>query len=146
MSWEQIRPVALGVPFRDDEILLARHHDEVAELEFYRPLGGGVEFREESHVGVRREFQEELGTDVTVTDRLGTFENIFEFRGTPGHEVVFLYEVELQNDMYYEQDAFQAIEGTGETFPARWKPISDFEGKDSDTLYPDGVLEHVRPD
>lgn len=146
MSWEQIRPVALGVPFHDDEVLLARHHDEVADQTFYRPLGGGVKFREESSVGVRREFQEELGCDVTVTDHIATFENIFEFRGTPEHEIVFLYEVDLLDDAYYGQDAFEATEGTGETFPVRWKPLSDFEGTHSETVYPTGVLELLRAD
>lgn len=64
MSWERIRPVALGVPFRNEhEVLLARHHDDVANHDFYRPLGGGVEFGEPSEEAVRREFQEELGVD-----------------------------------------------------------------------------------
>lgn len=166
MSWEQIRPVALGVPFRDDEILVARYRDEgvVSKDEeprdtrtaseasregqtFYRPLGGGVEFGEGSDVGVRREFQEELGVDVSVTRRLATVENIFEYRGTPGHEVVFLYEVELEDDRYYQQDAFEAVEGNGETFPVRWKPVSGFtEDPDEadDLLYPTGILEHVQ--
>lgn len=144
MSWERIRPVALGVPFRaDGEILLARHYDDVADTEFYRPLGGGLEFGEHSDVCVRREFQEELGTDVDVGNRIATFENVFEFRGTAGHEVVFLYEVAFDDDAYYEQDAFEAVEGTGEVFPVRWKPIADFSGDDADVLYPEGVLTAV---
>lgn len=144
MSWERIRPVALGIPFRDDdEILVARHYDEVADTEFYRPLGGGLEFGERSDVGVRREFQEELGIDVVVEDRIAAFENVFEFRGTDGHEVVFLYEVAFEDDTYYEQDAFEAVEGNGEVFPVRWKPLADFSGEDSDVLYPDGLLTAV---
>lgn len=144
MSWERIRPVALGIPFREnDEILVARHYDEVADTEFYRPLGGGLEFGEYSDVGVRREFQEELGADVVVKDRIAAFENVFEFRGTAGHEVVFLYEVAFEDDAYYEQDAFEAVEGTGEVFPVRWKPLADFSGDDADVLYPDGVLNAV---
>lgn len=144
MSWERIRPVALGIPFRDDgEILVARHYDEVAETEFYRPLGGGLEFGERSEAAVRREFQEELGTDVDVVDRIATIENVFEFRGTDGHEVVFLYEVTFEHDTYYEQDAFEAVEGDGEVFPVRWKPLCDFSGEGADVVYPDGVLSAV---
>lgn len=146
MSWERIRPVALGVPFRGDDILLARHYDDVAGHEFYRPLGGGLEFGEQSAVGVRREFQEELGVDVTVEDRIATFENIFEFRGNDGHEVVFLYEVSVEDARYYEQDAFEAVEGNGEVFPVRWKSLTDFTGPDADRLYPDGILEHLDND
>ena len=146
MSWERIRPVALGLPFRDDEILVARHYDEVADTEFYRPLGGGLEFGERSDAGVRREFQEELGTDVAVEGRLAAFENVFEFRGTPGHEVVFLYEVTFEDDTYYEQDAFEAIEGNGEVFPVRWKPVQDFIDPGADVLYPDGILEELTSD
>mgnify|MGYP000601519122 CR=1 FL=1 len=84
MSWERIRPVALGVPFREAEILVGRHRDDTAGQTFYRPHGG-VEFGEESHVGVRREFQEELGVDVSVPRQLATVENIFEFEGTHAH-------------------------------------------------------------
>ena len=144
MSWERIRPVGLGVPFRNgDEILVAQHYDDVADQEFYRPLGGGVEFGEQSDVCVRREFQEELGTDVEVGDRIAAFENVFEFRGTACHEVVFLYEVTLENDSYYEQDAFEAVEGNGEVFPVRWKPVSDFTAPAGDVLYPDGIHDAI---
>lgn len=144
MSWERIRPVSLGVPFRAaDEILVARHYDEVADTEFYRPLGGGLEFGEQSEVAVRREFQEEIGTDVVVEDRIATFENVFEFRGTDGHEVVFLYEVSFADDSYYERDTFEAVEENGEGFPVRWKPLSAFSGADADVLYPEGLLNAV---
>lgn len=147
MSWERIRPVALGLPFRENgEILVARHYDEVAEMEFYRPLGGGLEFGEHSDAGVRREFQEELGTDVAVEERIAAFENVFEFRGEAGHEVVFLYRVAFEDDAYYEQDAFEAVEGNGEVFPVRWKPLSDFTGDDADVLYPDGIQDALTSD
>jgi|GEM_PF-2590789 len=61
--------------------------------------------------------------------------------------MVFLYEVEHEDDSYYEQDAFEVIEGNGETFPVRWKPVSGFTSDPDgarDLLYPTGILEHVR--
>ena len=44
MSWQNVRPVALAVVQRDEEVLLAEHHDLDEDYWFYRPLGGAIEF------------------------------------------------------------------------------------------------------
>lgn len=61
-----IRVVALGVVYRDGEVLAARHRDPEMSDPFYRPIGGGVEFGEHSREPVVREFAEEL--DATFLD------------------------------------------------------------------------------
>ena len=41
-----IRPIAICVLRRHDEILVIEGRDESRDLTFYRPLGGGIEFGE----------------------------------------------------------------------------------------------------
>jgi 8-oxo-dGTP pyrophosphatase MutT (NUDIX family) len=40
--------------------LVAHGHDSVKSEDFYRPLGGGIEFGELSEAALRREIKEEL--------------------------------------------------------------------------------------
>ncbi|WP_267640295.1 NUDIX hydrolase [Haloarchaeobius amylolyticus] len=138
MSWRDIRPTALGLIWRDDELLLQRY--DAAET-FYRPLGGGLEFGEQARDALVREFHEELDREVVPRDRVGVLENVFTFEGTPGHEVVFVFEAEFADDGAYEQETFEGVEDDGSgTFTASWEPVSRFvEG--SATLYPDGVVD-----
>ena len=112
MSWRDIRPVAVGVAFRNrgEEILLSRLRDEVADETFYRPIGGGIEFGELSDEALVREFREELSVEVTEYDRIDTLENTFEFRGERGHEIWFLYEVSFAESWPYERDEFECVE------------------------------------
>jgi ADP-ribose pyrophosphatase YjhB (NUDIX family) len=79
MSWRDIRPVAVGVPRRGDEVLLSRLRDEKADETFYRPIGGAVEFGELSDEALVREFREELSVEVEACDLLDTLEDTFTF-------------------------------------------------------------------
>ena len=72
MSWRDIRPVAVGVAFRNrgEEVLLSRLRDEVTDETFYRPVGGGIEFGESSDEALVREFREELSEVVVYPESL----------------------------------------------------------------------------
>jgi ADP-ribose pyrophosphatase YjhB (NUDIX family) len=137
----EIRPLALCLfrRARDDALLLAPGYDHVKEERFYRPLGGGIEFGERAEEAARREIREELGTEVDGLRLIGTFENIFIYRGEPGHELIWLYEGRLADASMYEREVIPADEG-GAPFEAAWVPLTDFlSGKYP--LYPDGLLE-----
>lgn len=138
-SWREIRPVAVGVPRRGDEILLAEHHDSVAEETFYRPVGGGMAFGESSEETVVRELREELEVTVTDARQVATRERTFEFEGERGHEIWFLYEIEIAEDWPYEREEFTAYE-----------PELDFEFRvcwlsndelDESIVYPEDLTE-----
>jgi len=73
----QIRLLVLGLIRSGDRILLAQGYDPVKQETFYRALGGGVDFGESSYDALKREFQEEIKTELTNIKYLGCIENIF---------------------------------------------------------------------
>src|SRR5437867_2575956 len=87
----QIRHVAICVFSNLNRILVAPGYDDVKNERFFRPLGGAVEFGEAAEEALRREIREELGLEIQNVVRLGVVENRFEYRGQPGHEVVFVF-------------------------------------------------------
>jgi len=141
MSWRDIRPVAVGVPRRGDEVLLSRLRDETVEETFYRPIGGAVEFGELSDEALVREFREELSVAVTDYDHVDTLESTFTFQGNEGHEIWFLYEVAFAEDWPYEREEFEGREPElDETYPAEWVPLDRLSEL---TVYPDNLAELV---
>mgnify|MGYP000053043301 CR=1 FL=1 len=137
MSWRDIRPVALGIARRGDEVLLSRLHDEAADETFYRPIGGGVEFGEQSDQALAREFEEELDLEVVDETHLATLERTFTFNGNEGHEITFLYEVSFAESWPYDREEFQGEETElEETYRAFWKPLDEL---DDMTVYPEAL-------
>jgi 8-oxo-dGTP pyrophosphatase MutT (NUDIX family) len=137
-----IRPVAICILRRDDEILVVEARDETEDLTFYRPLGGGIEFGERSDDAVRREFQEEIGAELDEPNLLTIFENLFEFEGKESHEIVFVYEATFADPDLYDRETFVVTEETG-TLPGVWRPLADFD-MTTTPLYPAGLLELLR--
>ncbi len=143
MKKKRIRPLAICVFLNNDRILVHQGYDELKKEYFYRPLGGGIEFGESSIDTICRELMEELNVEV---DRgslkyLGTLENIFEFNGIPGHEIIMIYDGALKNSGLYEQTAIVGKEAD-EEIQAVWKSIDDF-GVGKSILYPTGLLSLV---
>ena len=72
---------------------------------------------------------------------LGTLENIFVFNGTPGHEIVLVYDGVLKDAKLYDQAVIEGIETEAdESFKAVWKGLDEF-GEGKSILYPTGLLE-----
>lgn len=139
-SWRDIRPVALGVVRRDDDLLVFEYYDETADETFYRPPGGGLQFGETAADAIAREFDEELGWAVAVGERLAVLENIFTFDGTRGHEYDLVFEVTSEDDAVYDREEFVATETDGSEYRVCWKALTDFRGESAPPLYPDGLL------
>ena len=137
----RIRPIAICVFLKNNRILVAEGYDPIKQQTFYRPLGGGIEFGETSTDTVRRELKEELNVEVGELRYLGTLENIFVFNGTPGHEIVMVYDGALVDSGLYEQAVIEGIEAEiNESFHAIWKSLDEF-GEGKSILYPTGLLE-----
>ncbi|MCP4537032.1 MAG: NUDIX domain-containing protein [Chloroflexi bacterium] len=139
MDPTRIRPLALGIIWRGDELLVCKFYDSVKGDIFYRPLGGCIEFGEHGHEAVRREFREELNVELVEIRYLVTMENIFTYQGKQGHEIVLLYEATLSDPSFYERKAIEVNEG-GQVLTAYWMPWHKFLAG-GPPLYPNGLPE-----
>jgi ADP-ribose pyrophosphatase YjhB (NUDIX family) len=137
-----IRVLAVGIAWRDDEFLVGRGYDPVKDESFFRPLGGAIEFGERSRDAVRREFREELGTEIDVGERIWVTESIFEWNGQAGHEVVFVYDIVFRDERMYEGATVEGLEGDT-PFEASWVTLESLASGDA-PLYPEGLLGILR--
>ncbi|TPG75746.1 NUDIX hydrolase [Pseudomonas arsenicoxydans] len=142
MTPPRIRPVALCIFHHDGKILLSEAHDPIKNRPFFRPIGGGIEFGETSAQAIEREVQEELGLAITDVRLLGTLENIFTYAGTPGHEIVQIYDAKFVDVSVYALPHLDGQETDGATFTAKWLAWEGFT--DDAPLVPDGLYELLK--
>ena len=136
----RIRVITIAIIRRADEILVFEGYDHVKGETFYRPLGGGIEFGEPSIEALRREFREEINTELTDLHYLTTLENIFTVYDQPGHEFIVIYAAEFADPVLYEKEIIVGFEDNGDRFKALWMPLNDFRAG-MYPLYPTGLLE-----
>ena len=115
-----------------------RGHDGGRGQDFHRLLGGHVELGERTEVAVVREIAEELGATLLEPRLLGVLENIYEFEGEPGHEVVFVYAGHLaEGDVVPPEGA--TYHDNGDPIHVEWRSLAD--PPPGVPLYPDGLTE-----
>ncbi|MFR3182040.1 MAG: NUDIX hydrolase [Clostridia bacterium] len=102
-KFKEIRPIVLGIVKRDNKILVSKGYDKIKNETFYRSIGGGIEFLENSKDALEREFKEELNIDINVGDFLGISENIFTYNGRNAHELILFYNVDISDSNYKEK-------------------------------------------
>lgn len=132
-----VRNLAVGLPARGEHILASAGGDRSTGAEFCRAIGGGIDFGETAAQALRREFEEELGFEVTPTLLLGVLENLFEFEGARGHEIVHVYAVASSQIDALSLDAELTILDNGNS--VRWYTRSQFAERNP-PLYPEGIL------
>jgi ADP-ribose pyrophosphatase YjhB (NUDIX family) len=108
---------------RNGKILATEGLDDVKNEKFYRLIGGGVHFCELSTDALKREVREELETELENITFLYAFENVFTYRGNPGHEIVFLYSAEMVRKELYGKEEIPIADHP--SVIAKWVPISD---------------------
>lgn len=138
---QNIRAIALGLPFRENRVLLSAVTRDDGTVTGWRPLGGGIEFGESAQDALRRELFEELEAEARMVRRLGIIENIFTHEDETGHEIVFLFEVELLSPGLAAAEEFVLEDGPFRDLVA-WKPLADFHSA-KERLLPDGLLPLV---
>ncbi len=125
MNESRIRTIVLGIFLHEDRLLVFRGDDPSRDVVFYRPLGGGIEFGEQSSEAFVREIREELGAEMSDIRYLGMLENIFTHLGKRGHEIVLLYAARFTDPTFYARESWMG-DDNGIPIPVSWKPLADF--------------------
>lgn len=121
---DKIRVKALCLFVHDGKVLAGKGGDSIKGEEFYRLLGGTVNFEERSEEAMRREIREELGCEIDNLTLLDVLENIFIFEGQRGHEIIFLFKGSLADRSLYNQNKIHVVEDDYE-FDALWVSLED---------------------
>ncbi len=138
-KYKEIRPIVLGIAKKENKILVSKGYDEVKDEVFYRSIGGGIEFLEDSKEALKREFKEELNIDICVGEFLGIVENIFIYNGKNAHELILFYNVKIKDKDYKEK--YHIIDDNCET-DAMWIDINKFKNKEL-KIYPEQVFKYL---
>lgn len=142
---EKVRPLAICLFRRGERILVMEGYDPMKRQQFFRPLGGGIEFGERGQETVQRELLEEIQAEAQDIHYLFTLENIFTFNGGRGHEIVLVYDGRLSDESLYEREMIEGSEHDPfrmARMRARWMRVDEF-GDGRAILYPDGLLERL---
>jgi len=138
----RIRPLALALVLYRDHVLFAEGSDPVKGERFLRALGGEIEFGERAEEAAARELQEELGRKIRVRAPLGVTENLFDYRGGRGHELVFDFVAEWAPGAEPpDMEPLAAREGE-HIFHTRWVPLAELLGG-THRVYPEGLPERL---
>lgn len=136
-----IRALSLCIIKRGDKILVMDGHDNKKNQDYYRLLGGGIEFGEYAKDALVREFKEELDAELINIKYITTLENIFTLNEGKGHEVVMIFEADFKDESLYEKESMKIMD-TRDNHIATWEGIADFKtGKH--ILYPDNILQYI---
>ncbi len=125
---EKIKVKTLCIFHHEGRILASREINKVTSKVFYRLLGGGLDFFEKGEVGIRREIEEELHSEIENLQFIEVIENIFSHEDWRGHEIIFLYSGDLVRKELYEQQIITIEEETYQ-FEAEWIAVSDVLNK-----------------
>ena len=122
----EIRVLALGLIQDGERVFISEGYDQVKQQNFYRAMGGGVDFGETSHDALQREFQEEIQAELTNIRYLGCLENLFSFNGKQGHEILFVYKCDFVDPKFYQLEQIIFAEGERQK-KALWVEVSRFK-------------------
>ena len=138
-KFKEIRPIVLGMVKKDNKVLVSKGYDKVKDEIFYRSIGGGIEFLENSKDALKREFKEELNIEISVGEFLGISENIFTYNGKNAHELILFYDVKIKDEDYKEK--YHIIDDNCET-DAVWIDIKKFKNREL-KIYPEQVFKYL---
>jgi ADP-ribose pyrophosphatase YjhB (NUDIX family) len=135
------RSISLAVIINSKkQLLVDTGFDAIKNQNFYRPLGGGVEFGEHSSLAVVREFKEEAGKEIMIDRYLGTLENIFQFENEKGHEIIFIYAAKFVDTNDYQNEEILVNDKGRANSKAVWRSVHEIQ-QEKAKLYPDGLEE-----
>ncbi|HET6762558.1 MAG TPA: NUDIX domain-containing protein [Longimicrobiaceae bacterium] len=136
----RIRVVAGALVRAGDRLLVERGRDTARGFDFYRVIGGGVDFGESAADAVVREWSEEFGLTLSVAGLLGVLENHFTYESRPGHEIVFVFAGSVAEAWVADRDRFTSTDEKGAPHEAEWVSIAALRDGPA-PLFPAGVLD-----
>jgi NADH pyrophosphatase NudC (nudix superfamily) len=99
----KIRPVALLAAIKNNKILVIDGHNYNKHEDFYRLIGGGIEFGETGAEALKREVKEEINVEIKNVKYLGLIENVFNYEGKDMHEIILLYKADFKDKNIYKR-------------------------------------------
>jgi len=108
----QIRALALVVIKKDNKVLVCPGFDKIKNQDFFRLIGGGIDFGENSLNALKREIKEELDVELVNYKLVKVLENIFIYDGNNGHEICFVYEADFKDASNYEKQSFPILDSS----------------------------------
>jgi ADP-ribose pyrophosphatase YjhB (NUDIX family) len=148
MSHQKIRAIAICLFSRGDRILVSEGIDPHKGDRFCRPLGGGIDFGERSQAAMQREIQEEIGAEMQHLQLLSVIENIFVYKGKPGHEIVFIYDAEFVDQSLYEKSVIHCHEHSNQQdFVASWRSLAEMQAQQIRLVPPELItlVQQIQP-
>ena len=85
----KLRIRVCGIWVEGDKILMVKHRGIGKNGILWAPPGGGMEFGEDAKTALQREFLEEAGLDIQVSD----FLFVYEFQEGPFHAIELFFKV-----------------------------------------------------
>lgn len=138
---QHIKVKALGLHWRNGQLLATEVMDDAGRLTGVRPLGGGVEFGERWQAALQREFLEELGVEAQVQGPPIVMENLYTHHGAVGHEVLFIANVVFDAAPFAHLDHICFHEDSGTLCTARWFDMAALDAPGGPALYPAGLKQ-----
>ncbi|MBQ3027478.1 MAG: NUDIX hydrolase [Lachnospiraceae bacterium] len=126
-----------GICIQNGKVLLQKPSNDTA---FAFP-GGHVAFGETNAQALLREFQEEIGVDISVGDLKWVAEIFFPWGTKPCHQICLYYMVEVTSDHIPLEGTFlgkEKLEGRNFDLEFHWVPVSELEHIE---VYPTNVVE-----
>ena len=139
-STNKIRPVALLLARKDSKYLVFEGEDKTKKNIFFRSLGGGIEFGEDSKTALKREIKEEINAGIKNLKLLKILENIFDYNGIHMHEIIFIYSGEFENRELYNKKEIEILDSDSQD-KAIWVEKKELL---KTNFYPEGVKDLIK--
>lgn len=108
----------------DGRTVVSKNGRASVAADFYRVVGGTVNFFETTEKGIQREIKEEFGTEIENLQLLEVAENLYPFDNIKRHAIEFLYKGELKNKELLKTGTIHVVDD-GYEVDAVWVPIEE---------------------
>ena len=129
-----------GICIKDGKILLQKPEDD----DGYALPGGHIEFGETNAEALAREFMEEIGAQVKVSELKWVAENFFPWGEKRCHQICNYYLCDIISDNIPSEGKFlakESLEGRPLQLWFYWVPLDELDGI---TVYPTNCNELLR--